>query len=81
MGRRDEESREESMLLEESPCCRWRKMRAEVGIPRKDLVYQRLGRRDEESKEESMLLEESPCGRRRKMRIPRNGLSLTKVVV
>ncbi len=38
-----EESEEESEVLEESPCGRWRKMRAEVRIPRNGLSLIKVG--------------------------------------
>ncbi len=43
MGCRDEESKEESVVLEESPCGRWRKMRAEVRIPWNELSLTKVG--------------------------------------
>jgi hypothetical protein len=38
-----EESEEESEVLEESPCGRWRKMRAEVRFPRNGLSLIKVG--------------------------------------
>ncbi len=38
-----EESEEESEVLEESPCGRWRKMRAEVRITRNELSLTKVG--------------------------------------
>jgi hypothetical protein len=38
-----EESEEESEVLEESPCGRWRKMRAEVRIPRNKRSLKTVG--------------------------------------
>ncbi len=71
--------------MEESPCLRWRKIRAEVQIPKNERSLAKVGCRSEESEEESELLEESPCGRWRKMRaevrIPRNKRSLKTVGV
>jgi hypothetical protein len=43
LGIRGIESEEESEVLEESPCGRWRKMRAEVRIHRNRLSLTKVG--------------------------------------
>jgi hypothetical protein len=43
LGCRGEESEEESEVLEESPCGRWSKMRAEVRFPRNELSLTTVG--------------------------------------
>ncbi len=43
LGCRSEDSEEESEMLEESPCSRWRKMRAEVRIPRDGISLTKVG--------------------------------------